>query len=137
MPCSICMATWTSRRSVNESCQKLWFDICLIFLQANISNDHWPSLVQEATTEALKLCFCPLAVLLQALLQFNRKIGARWEEPLFIFFLENIFLLLILLGSKKRFRISLTTFVIIQVDIFLYLLGKAGSSNPIRKKRKS
>ncbi|ELK11514.1 Tetratricopeptide repeat protein 37 [Pteropus alecto] len=45
--------------------------------QANISNDHWPSLVQEATTEALKLCFCPLAVLLQALLQFNRKMGAR------------------------------------------------------------
>ncbi|ELV10157.1 Tetratricopeptide repeat protein 37 [Tupaia chinensis] len=45
--------------------------------QANIPNDHWPSLVQEATTEALKLCFCPLAVLLQALLQFNRKMGAR------------------------------------------------------------
>lgn len=59
------------------------------------------------------------------------------RRTLFIFFLENIFLLLILLGSKKRFRISLTTFVIIQVDIFLYLLGKAGSSNPIRKKRKS
>uniref|UniRef100_A0A452TJZ2 Tetratricopeptide repeat domain 37 n=1 Tax=Ursus maritimus TaxID=29073 RepID=A0A452TJZ2_URSMA len=44
---------------------------------ANISNDHWSSLVQEATTEALKLCFCPLAVFLQALLQFNRKMGAR------------------------------------------------------------
>uniref|UniRef100_A0A452F9E4 Superkiller complex protein 3 n=1 Tax=Capra hircus TaxID=9925 RepID=A0A452F9E4_CAPHI len=45
--------------------------------QANVSNDHWPSLVQEATAEALKLCFCPLAVLLQALLQFKRKMGAR------------------------------------------------------------
>ncbi|XP_043769566.1 tetratricopeptide repeat protein 37 isoform X2 [Cervus elaphus] len=45
--------------------------------QANVSSDHWPSLVQEATAEALKLCFCPLAVLLQALLQFKRKMGAR------------------------------------------------------------
>ncbi|XP_045354481.1 tetratricopeptide repeat protein 37 [Leopardus geoffroyi] len=44
---------------------------------ANIPNNHWSSLVQEATTEALKLCFCPLAVFLQALLQFNRKMGAR------------------------------------------------------------
>ncbi|KFV54127.1 Tetratricopeptide repeat protein 37, partial [Tyto alba] len=31
----------------------------------------------EATTEALKLSSCPLAVLLQALLQYNRKMGAR------------------------------------------------------------
>ncbi|KAJ7423629.1 Tetratricopeptide repeat protein 37 [Pitangus sulphuratus] len=45
--------------------------------QANVSNDHWPSLVQEATTEALKLSPCPLAALLQALLQYNRKMGAR------------------------------------------------------------
>ncbi|NXN28468.1 TTC37 protein, partial [Nycticryphes semicollaris] len=44
---------------------------------ANVSNDHWPSLVQEATTEALKLSPCPLAALLQALLQYNRKMGAR------------------------------------------------------------
>lgn len=61
------------------------FNICAAFLQANISSDHWPSLVQEATTEALKLCFCPLAVLVQALLQFNRKMGARYEESLYIF----------------------------------------------------
>ncbi|XP_061231102.1 superkiller complex protein 3-like isoform X2 [Neopsephotus bourkii] len=45
--------------------------------QANVSNEHWPSLVQEATTEALKLTSCPLATLLQALLQYNRKMGAR------------------------------------------------------------
>ncbi|KAF4804620.1 Tetratricopeptide repeat protein 37 [Turdus rufiventris] len=45
--------------------------------QANVSNEHWPSLVQEATTEALKLSPCPLAALLQALLQYNRKMGAR------------------------------------------------------------
>uniref|UniRef100_A0A452HAI7 Uncharacterized protein n=1 Tax=Gopherus agassizii TaxID=38772 RepID=A0A452HAI7_9SAUR len=51
--------------------------LALEIYMANISNDHWPSLVQEATTEALKLFFCPLAVLLQALLQYNRKMGAR------------------------------------------------------------
>ncbi|RMC17980.1 hypothetical protein DUI87_04854 [Hirundo rustica rustica] len=45
--------------------------------KANVPNEHWPSLVQEATTEALKLSPCPLAALLQALLQYNRKIGAR------------------------------------------------------------
>ncbi|KAK2495591.1 hypothetical protein MC885_006993 [Smutsia gigantea] len=51
--------------------------LALKVYMANISNDHWPSLVQEATTEALKLCFCPLAVLVQALLQFSCKMGAR------------------------------------------------------------
>lgn len=64
-----------------------------MFLQANISGDHWPSLVQEATAEAMKLCFCPLAVLLQALLQFSRKMGARYGESLFIFFLGCFFTL--------------------------------------------
>ncbi|GAB1298393.1 Tetratricopeptide repeat domain 37 [Apodemus speciosus] len=44
---------------------------------ANVPGDHWSSLVQEATSEALKVCFSPLAVFLQALLQFNRKMGAR------------------------------------------------------------
>ncbi|XP_061008012.1 superkiller complex protein 3 [Dama dama] len=51
--------------------------LALEVYMANVSSDHWPSLVQEATAEALKLCFCPLAVLLQALLQFKRKMGAR------------------------------------------------------------
>lgn len=46
--------------------------------QANVPDEHWPSLVQEATTEALKLSSCPLASLLQALLQYNRKMGARY-----------------------------------------------------------
>ncbi|XP_045141130.1 tetratricopeptide repeat protein 37 [Echinops telfairi] len=54
-----------------------YYHIYLIFGKANISSDHWPSLVKEATTEASKLCFCPLAVLVQALLQFNCKMGAR------------------------------------------------------------
>ncbi|XP_016071658.1 PREDICTED: tetratricopeptide repeat protein 37 isoform X2 [Miniopterus natalensis] len=64
---------WSGKLSSLLRLALLALEVCV----ANISNDHWPSLVQEATTEALKLCFCPLAVLLQALLQFNRKMGAR------------------------------------------------------------
>lgn len=108
-------------------------DICLTLLQANVSDDHWPSLVQEATTEALKLCFCPLAVLAQALLQFHRKMGARCEESLLMFFLRNISLLLILQGSKQRFSINLTT--LLYSFIYIYF-KRAGSSNPVRKKIK-
>ncbi|KAK1174217.1 tetratricopeptide repeat protein 37-like isoform X1 [Acipenser oxyrinchus oxyrinchus] len=44
---------------------------------ANVSSSEWKDLVQEATSEALKITFCPLAVLLQALLQFSIKMGAR------------------------------------------------------------
>ncbi|XP_074239525.1 superkiller complex protein 3 isoform X2 [Saimiri boliviensis] len=65
--------SWSGKLSSLLRLALLALKVCM----ANISNDHWPSLVQEATTEALKLCFCPLAVLLQALLQFNRKMGAR------------------------------------------------------------
>uniref|UniRef100_A0A2K5C7N2 Superkiller complex protein 3 n=1 Tax=Aotus nancymaae TaxID=37293 RepID=A0A2K5C7N2_AOTNA len=65
--------SWSGKLSSLLRLAILALKVCM----ANISSDHWPSLVQEATTEALKLCFCPLAVLLQALLQFNRKMGAR------------------------------------------------------------
>ncbi|XP_054993205.1 SKI3 subunit of superkiller complex protein [Sorex araneus] len=65
--------SWSGKLSSLLRLALLALEVCM----ANISSDHWPSLVQEATTEALKLCFCPLAVLLQALLQFNRKMGAR------------------------------------------------------------
>ncbi|KAK1176552.1 tetratricopeptide repeat protein 37-like isoform X1 [Acipenser oxyrinchus oxyrinchus] len=44
---------------------------------ANVSSSEWKDLVQEATSEALKITFCPLADLLQALLQFSIKMGAR------------------------------------------------------------
>ncbi|XP_053442391.1 SKI3 subunit of superkiller complex protein [Nycticebus coucang] len=64
---------WNGKLSSLLKLALLALKVCM----ANVSNDHWPPLVQEATTEALKLCFCPLAVLLQALLQFNRKMGAR------------------------------------------------------------
>lgn len=40
-------------------------------------NHRWTSLVKEATNEAQKICFCPLAGLFQALLQFIVKVGAR------------------------------------------------------------
>lgn len=65
--------SWCGKLSSLLRLALLALEVCM----ANISSDHWPSLVQEATTEALKLCFCPLAVLVQALLQFNRKMGAR------------------------------------------------------------
>ncbi|XP_053519523.1 SKI3 subunit of superkiller complex protein [Artibeus jamaicensis] len=65
--------SWSGKLSSLLRLALLALEVCV----ANISDDHWPSLVQEATTEALKLCFCPLAVLAQALLQFNRKMGAR------------------------------------------------------------
>ncbi|XP_063151480.1 superkiller complex protein 3 [Candoia aspera] len=52
---------------------KLALEICM----ANVLNDHWPSLVQEATTEAMKISFCPLGILFQALMQYNRKMGSR------------------------------------------------------------
>ncbi|XP_066567919.1 superkiller complex protein 3 [Amia ocellicauda] len=44
---------------------------------ANVSNNEWKDLVKEATSEALKLAFSPLALLIQALLQFSIKMGAR------------------------------------------------------------
>ncbi|XP_072215767.1 superkiller complex protein 3 [Excalfactoria chinensis] len=64
---------WSGKLSSLLRLAMLALEICM----ANVSNEHWPSLVQEATTEALKLYSCPLAVLLQALLQYIRKMGAR------------------------------------------------------------
>uniref|UniRef100_A0A8C5U850 Tetratricopeptide repeat domain 37 n=1 Tax=Malurus cyaneus samueli TaxID=2593467 RepID=A0A8C5U850_9PASS len=65
--------SWNGKLSSLLELAMLALEICM----ANVSNEHWPSLVQEATTEALKLSPCPLAALLQALLQYNRKMGAR------------------------------------------------------------
>uniref|UniRef100_A0A8B9NK88 Tetratricopeptide repeat domain 37 n=1 Tax=Accipiter nisus TaxID=211598 RepID=A0A8B9NK88_9AVES len=65
--------SWNGKLSSLLRLAMLALEICM----ANVSNEHWPSLVQEATTEALKLSYCPLAALLQALLQYNRKMGAR------------------------------------------------------------
>ncbi|XP_065512362.1 superkiller complex protein 3 isoform X2 [Caloenas nicobarica] len=65
--------SWHGKLSSLLRLAMLALEVCM----ANVSNDHWPSLVHEATTEALKLTPCPLATLLQALLQYNRKMGAR------------------------------------------------------------
>lgn len=65
--------SWNGKLSSLVRLAMLALEICM----AKVSNEHWPSLVQEATTEALKLSSCPLAALLQALLQYNRKMGAR------------------------------------------------------------
>ncbi|XP_065717322.1 superkiller complex protein 3 isoform X2 [Patagioenas fasciata] len=65
--------SWHGKLSSLLRLAMLALEVCM----ANVSNDHWPSLVQEATTEALKLAPCPLASLLQALLQYSRKMGAR------------------------------------------------------------
>ncbi|XP_005505066.2 superkiller complex protein 3 isoform X1 [Columba livia] len=65
--------SWHGKLSSLLRLAMLALEVCM----ANVSNDHWPSLVQEATTEALKLTPCPLATLLQALLQYSRKMGAR------------------------------------------------------------
>ncbi|KAJ7335765.1 hypothetical protein JRQ81_013706 [Phrynocephalus forsythii] len=65
--------SWSGKLSSLLRLAKLALEICM----SNVSNDHWPSLVQEATTEALKLSFCPLGVLFQALLQYTHKMGSR------------------------------------------------------------
>ncbi|XP_041519322.1 tetratricopeptide repeat protein 37 [Microtus oregoni] len=65
--------SWSGKLSSLLKLALLALDVCM----ANVSGDHWSSLLQEATSEALKVCFSPLAVFLQALLQFNRKMGAR------------------------------------------------------------
>ncbi|XP_023800448.1 tetratricopeptide repeat protein 37 isoform X2 [Cyanistes caeruleus] len=65
--------SWNGKLSSLLRLAMLALEVCM----ANVSDEHWSSLVQEATTEALKLSPCPLAALLQALLQYNRKMGAR------------------------------------------------------------
>ncbi|NXL93266.1 TTC37 protein, partial [Alectura lathami] len=65
--------SWSGKLSSLLRLAMLALEICM----AKVSDEHWSSLVQEATAEALKLSSCPLATLLQALLQYNRKMGAR------------------------------------------------------------
>ncbi|XP_048359260.1 tetratricopeptide repeat protein 37 [Sphaerodactylus townsendi] len=66
-------SSWSGKLSSLLRLAKLALEVCM----ANVSNDHWPSLIQEATTEALKLSLCPVAVLFQALLQYSCKKGSR------------------------------------------------------------
>ncbi|XP_010139963.1 PREDICTED: tetratricopeptide repeat protein 37-like, partial [Buceros rhinoceros silvestris] len=71
--------SWIGKLSTLLRLAMLALEVCM----ANVSDEHWSSLVQEATAEALKLSPCPLAALLQALLQYNRKMGARETRRLF------------------------------------------------------
>ncbi|KAG8456370.1 hypothetical protein GDO86_002231 [Hymenochirus boettgeri] len=48
---------------------------------ANIPDSRWPALLQEATSEVLKMTPCPLAVLFQGILQFCTK-GSRKTRQL-------------------------------------------------------
>lgn len=66
-------SNWNGKLSSLLRLAMLAYKVCL----AKIPNNHWPALVQEAVAEALKISFCPLAILLQGLQQFNIKIGAR------------------------------------------------------------
>ncbi|XP_078070894.1 superkiller complex protein 3 isoform X1 [Mustelus asterias] len=51
--------------------------LALSLSKIKFQNNRWISLVKEATGEAQKICFCPLAGLFQALVQFIVKMGAR------------------------------------------------------------
>ncbi|KAM4050000.1 superkiller complex protein 3 isoform 2-T3 [Anomaloglossus baeobatrachus] len=53
--------------------------LALLALKAcmpQVPDTHWPALLQEATSEVLKMTSCPLAILLQGILQFSTK-GSR------------------------------------------------------------
>ncbi|KFV71087.1 Tetratricopeptide repeat protein 37, partial [Dryobates pubescens] len=65
--------SWHGKLSSLLRLALLALEVCM----ANVSDDHWPALAQEATAEALKLSPCPLASLLQALLQYQRNMAAR------------------------------------------------------------
>uniref|UniRef100_A0A8C5M4M7 SKI3 subunit of superkiller complex n=2 Tax=Leptobrachium leishanense TaxID=445787 RepID=A0A8C5M4M7_9ANUR len=48
---------------------------------ANVPDPRWPALLQEATSEVLKMTTCPLAILLQGIMQFSTK-GSRKTRQL-------------------------------------------------------
>ncbi|XP_063309755.1 superkiller complex protein 3 [Pelobates fuscus] len=48
---------------------------------AKSPDSHWPALLQEATSEVLKMTSCPLAILLQGIMQFSTK-GSRKTRQL-------------------------------------------------------
>ncbi|XP_053330770.1 SKI3 subunit of superkiller complex protein isoform X2 [Spea bombifrons] len=55
--------------------------LALRMCMAQDADSRWPALLQEATSEALKMTACPLAILLQGLLQFSTK-GSRKTHQL-------------------------------------------------------
>ncbi|KFQ92455.1 Tetratricopeptide repeat protein 37 [Nipponia nippon] len=95
--------SWNGKLSSLLRLAMLALEICM----ANVSNEHWPSLVQEATTEALKLSSCPLAALLQALLQYNRKMGARKQRNMQLYSLT-------FLGGNPETIVSVARWYLLQ-----------------------
>ncbi|XP_068103803.1 superkiller complex protein 3 [Hyperolius riggenbachi] len=55
--------------------------LALRVCMAKIPDTRWPELLQEATSEVLKMTSCPLAILLQGILQFSTK-GSRKTRQL-------------------------------------------------------
>lgn len=48
-----------------------------LITQAGVAGNDWTDMVQEATTEVLKLGSSPMALLFRALLQFATKMASR------------------------------------------------------------
>lgn len=58
--------------------------------QAGVPGSEWTSMLLEATTEVLKMASSPVALLLQALLQYVTKMAARSVFVLFPWFLFQL-----------------------------------------------
>ncbi|XP_040277485.1 tetratricopeptide repeat protein 37 isoform X1 [Bufo bufo] len=68
---------WSGKLSSLLRLALLALKVCM----AKIPDTRWPALLQEATSEALKMTSCPLAILLQGILQFSTK-GSRKTRQL-------------------------------------------------------
>ncbi|KAG9487998.1 hypothetical protein GDO78_007677 [Eleutherodactylus coqui] len=68
---------WSGKLSSLLRLALLALKVCM----AKIPDARWPALLQEATSEVLKMTSCPLAILLQGILQFSTK-GSRKTRQL-------------------------------------------------------
>ncbi|KAG8598337.1 hypothetical protein GDO81_002570 [Engystomops pustulosus] len=68
---------WSGKLSSLLRLALLALKVCM----AKIPDTRWPALLQEATSEVLKMTSCPLAILLQGILQFSTK-GSRKTRQL-------------------------------------------------------
>ncbi|XP_056393771.1 SKI3 subunit of superkiller complex protein [Hyla sarda] len=70
-------ANWSGKLSSLLRLALLALKVCM----AKVPDARWPALLQEATSEVLKVTSCPLATLLQGILQFSTK-GSRKTRQL-------------------------------------------------------
>ncbi|XP_075037195.1 superkiller complex protein 3 [Mixophyes fleayi] len=68
---------WSGKLSSLLRLALLALRVCM----AKIPDTRWPALLQEATSEVLKMTSCPMAILLQGILQFTTK-GSRKTRQL-------------------------------------------------------